>query len=72
MSGSTLWRIDNNTLANDLLHRLPVDAGPDQFEFELVVSGQRLADSGGSNSPRPWMVGERSPDGAKRNPGTLR
>jgi hypothetical protein len=43
MSGSTLWRIDNDTLANDLVHRLPVDAGPDHLEFELVVSGQRLA-----------------------------
>src|SRR6267378_5933443 len=42
MSGS-LWRIDNNTLANDTVHLLPVDAGPNHFEFELVISGQSLA-----------------------------
>src|ERR1700730_7566048 len=42
-SGSTLWRIDNNTLANDTVHRLPVDIGPNPFEFERVKSGQRLA-----------------------------
>src|ERR1700680_1171395 len=41
--GSTLWRIDNNTLANDTVHRLSVDIGPNHFEFELVISGQRLA-----------------------------
>src|ERR1700730_2916809 len=43
MSGSTLWRINNNTLANDTVHLLPVDAGADHVEFELVISGQRLA-----------------------------
>ena len=43
MSGSTLWWINDNPLANDLVHRLPADAGPDHFEFELVISGQRLA-----------------------------
>src|SRR5260370_42605434 len=39
----TLWRIDNNTLANNAVHCLPVDVGPNHFEFELVISGQRLA-----------------------------
>ena len=43
MSGSTVWLIDNNTLANDTVHLLPVDAGPNHFEFERVISGQRLA-----------------------------
>jgi len=43
MFGSTLWRIDNNTLANGTVHRLPVDVGPNHFEFERVISGQRLA-----------------------------
>ena len=41
--GSTLWRIDNNTFANDLVYRLPVYVGLDNFEFERVISGQRLA-----------------------------
>jgi len=40
--GSTLWRIDNNTLANDEVHCLPVDVGPNHFEFERVISGQGL------------------------------
>src|SRR6202022_2536061 len=43
MSGSTLWRINNDPLANDTVDLLPVDAGLDHFEFELVISGQRLA-----------------------------
>jgi hypothetical protein len=43
MSDSTLWRVDNNTLANDTIHRLPVDVGPNHFEFERVISGQRFA-----------------------------
>src|SRR6202011_4049760 len=43
MSGSTLWRINNGPLANDTVDLLPVDAGLDHFEFELVISGQRLA-----------------------------
>ena len=38
-----LWRIDNNTLANDEVHRLPVAAGPNHFELERVISGQSLA-----------------------------
>ncbi len=40
---STLWRIDNNTFANDLVYRLPVYVGLNNFEFERVISGQRLA-----------------------------
>src|SRR6202022_1547820 len=43
MSGSTLWRINNDPLANDTVDLLPVGAGLDHFEFELVISGQRLA-----------------------------
>ena len=39
----TLWRIDNKTFANDMVYRLPVDTGPNNFEFERVISGQRLA-----------------------------
>src|ERR1700692_119352 len=39
----TLWRIDKNTLANNAVHCLPVDVGPNHFEFELVISGQRVA-----------------------------
>ena len=38
-----LWRIDNNTLANDEVHYLLVDVGPNHFEFERVISGQGLA-----------------------------
>jgi hypothetical protein len=41
--GLPLWRIDNNTFANDKVHGLPVDIGPSHFEFERVISGQRLA-----------------------------
>jgi hypothetical protein len=37
------WRIDNYTLANDTVHRLAVDGVLNHFEFELVISGQRLA-----------------------------
>ena len=36
---STLWRFDNNTFANDLVYRLPVYAGLNNFEFERVISG---------------------------------
>ena len=39
---TTLWRIENNTFANDTVHRLPVDIGPNHFEFERVISGQLL------------------------------
>ena len=42
-SSSMLWRIDNNTLANDEVHCLPVDVGPNHFEFERVIYGQDLA-----------------------------
>src|SRR6266850_8506321 len=42
-SSSMLWRIDNNTLANDEVHCLLVDVGPNHFEFERVISGQGLA-----------------------------
>jgi hypothetical protein len=45
----TLRWIDDNTLANDAVYRLPVDIGPNQFEFQRVISGQRLA----GNSVRP-------------------
>ena len=40
----TLWLIDNSTFANDAVHRLSVDVGPNPFECELVISGQRLRD----------------------------
>src|ERR1700726_4062468 len=40
----TLWLIDNSTFANDVVHRLSVDVGPNPFECELVISGQRLRD----------------------------
>ena len=43
MSSSMLWRIDNNALANDEVRCLPVDAGPNHFEFERVIYGQDLA-----------------------------
>jgi hypothetical protein len=43
MFGSTFWRIDNNTFANDLVYRLSVYVGLDSFEFERVISRQRLA-----------------------------
>src|SRR5450755_2419220 len=43
MSSSMLWRIDNNTLANDEVQCLLVDVGPNHFEFERVISGQGLA-----------------------------
>jgi hypothetical protein len=36
----TLRRMDNDTFANDTVHRLPVDVGPNHFEFERVISGQ--------------------------------
>ena len=49
----TLWRIDNNTFANDLVYRLPVYVGLDNFEFERVVSRQRLAGLRWSSSARP-------------------
>jgi hypothetical protein len=41
----TLWRIDNKTFANDAVHRLSVDVGPNHFKFELVICGiaSRLA-----------------------------
>ena len=39
----TLWLIDKNSLANNAVHCLPVDVGPNHFEFELVISGQRVA-----------------------------
>src|ERR1700681_3245933 len=42
-SSSMLWRIDNNTLANDEVHCLLVDIRPNHFEFERVISGQGLA-----------------------------
>src|SRR6266850_7903529 len=42
-SSSMLWRIDNNTLANDEVYCLLVDVGPNHFEFERVISGQGFA-----------------------------
>ena len=47
MSVSSLWRIDNDTLANDLVHRLPVDVvelppwelAQDIRQFEKIGSG---------------------------------
>ena len=43
MFGSTFWRIDNNTFANDLAYHLPVYVGLNCFELERVIARQRLA-----------------------------
>jgi hypothetical protein len=34
----TIWWLDDDTFANDAVHRLPVDIGPNHFEFEGVIS----------------------------------
>ena len=49
----TLWWLDDDTLANDAVHRLPVDIGPNYFEYELVISGRVSPGFAGSNSTRP-------------------
>ena len=50
--GSTLWRINNNPFANDLVYRLPVYVGLDNFEFESYP-GSVSPGFGGSSSARP-------------------
>jgi hypothetical protein len=50
MPGSTLWRIDNDTLASDLVHLLPVDVGG----IDHAASADRAA---GSDLPDDGLSG---------------